>query len=96
MSLKKFTKQPTEVLDYDFLLADWFGTTGDTALSFTVTVPTGITLQSSSVYSGNTIIKLWISGGVDGITYKFSINVTTASTPARVKQIDFLVKVKDT
>jgi len=88
-----FEKQPAEVQDYDISFVNWLAALSDTGLSIVVTADSGITLVSSSLISG--IVKVWLSGGINNTTYKITITLTTANTPARVKQYEFQVKVKD-
>lgn len=101
MILGKFIKQPAETLDYDIDFAEFF-TDGDTIvsvgdppvpspLSITVDVP-GLTIGGTYVING-TIVKQWLSGGVDGGRYKVTITVTSNS--GRVKQVEFMLRVKD-
>lgn len=89
--LGKFTKQPVEVQDYDIDFTDYLAFHSDTAVSHTVAVETGLTLEASSMTSG--IVKAFVSGGTDGNQYKVSATITTDG--GRVKQGDILVKVKE-
>lgn len=85
-------KQPAERLDYDIYYEDWL-TAGDgiTTAKTTVQVfPLGLTLSS---YVVDTIIKIWVAGGVNGVTYK--VTVTVETDDGRVKQDEFKIKVKD-
>lgn len=87
--MKTFRKQPADVLDYDIDLSDWIEA-GDSIQSIAITAPTGITVDSTSIASPR--VKIWISGGTDGETYKLSPRITTTS---RVLEVDFLVIVID-
>ena len=87
----KFEKQPGETLDYDILLADWFSNRTDSIQSYVVTVPTGITKASDTV-SGTTI-RVLLSGGTVGEKYKITTTVTT--TTGVIKEVDFVVSVKE-
>lgn len=84
------TKQPDEVLDYDVDFSDWFADRSDSPASFTSSVPTGLTLESSGL-SGQKV-RLVLSGGDDGAQYKVTVLLTT--TDLIVKEADFIVKVK--
>ena len=91
MILGNFTKQPVDVVDYDIDYSEWL-TTGDNVQSTVVTVtPEGLTVDS--VFVNDPRIKIWISGGTNGVTYKVTVTATTAD--GRVKQDEFRVKVKD-
>lgn len=89
--LGKFSKQPIEVQDYDIDFNEYLTSQSDTADSFVVTADTGITIQNTSLAAG--VVKVYVSGGVDGEQYKVSATVTT--TGGRVRQGDILIRVKE-
>ena len=89
--LGKFSKQSSEVLDYDVDFTDWFSNRTDTPASFTATAETGIAVVSSA-RSGN-VVKTILSGGTNGTKYKVTIRMTTSAN--LVKEADFTVTVKD-
>jgi hypothetical protein len=91
--LGKFTKQSGETLDYYVDFTDWFSNRSDAPASHTATADAGITVTTSSL-SGNKV-KVVLSGGTNGTKYKVTVKLTTNSTPAIVKEADFLVTVKD-
>ena len=90
--LGKATKQPIEVQDYDVSFVDWLAALTDTAASHTVTAETGITVDSSTLTAG--VVKVWLSGGTDGTTYKITAKIVT--TGGRTKEDEFKVRVKET
>lgn len=91
MMLGNFTKQPVDVVDYDIDYSEWL-TAGDNVQSTDVTVsPSGLTVDS--VFVNDPRLKIWVSGGTNGTTYKITATTTTAD--GRVKQDEFRVKVKD-
>lgn len=88
-----FVKQPHEVLDYDFDYSEWLPT-ADTIISTAVTADAGITLGSTIIEpSEKKVVKQWVSGGSDGVTYKVQITATTAG--GRVKEIEFKIRVRE-
>lgn len=89
--LAKFTKQPVEVQDYDIDFTSYLTSQSDTASSHVVTADPGITIASSNLTSG--VVKVFVSGGVDGNQYKVSASITTAG--GRVKQGDILIRVRE-
>ena len=90
--MKQFDKQPSEVLDYDIDATEWL-TQGDNVIGAAITIDiTGLVLDSSTINDDR--IKIWLSAGVDGITYKVTTKISTED--GRVKEVDFKVKVKDT
>jgi high-affinity K+ transport system ATPase subunit B len=91
--LGKFTKQSVDVCDYDIETDDWL-TDGDFVLTATSTVsPSGLTLQSTTVIEAGKVVKVWVSGGTNGVSYKIDVTMTTDD--GRVKQSEFFVKIKD-
>lgn len=91
MNIGSFLKQPVEVKDYDVDYSQWL-TTGDNVQSATISVtPTG--LQVDSVVINDPRVKIWLSGGTDGVSYKVTVTTTTAD--GRVKQDEFKLKVKE-
>ena len=90
MIIGTFTQQPAEYLDYDI---PYELTSGDSLSSATATVsPAGLTVGSPLVIPGNKV-KIWISGGVSGVTYK--VEVTTTTTLGRIKQDELRFRIKD-
>ena len=87
--LKKWTKQPAEVQDYDISFTAWLAALSDTAASFTAAAETGISLDSSSMTAG--VVKVWLSGGTNGTKYKVTATITT--TAGRVKEDEILIDV---
>lgn len=101
--LATFEKQPNDVQDYDVSFADWLYAQSDTGFSKSVTADSGITVSSSSLLSDTTSsgisvtngkIKVWLSGGVSGTSYKITLTMTT--TGGRTKEAEIKIKVKDT
>lgn len=100
-----FNKQPSEVIDIDVDMTDWFAEIpGDDIESVELTVTgTGVApdlvlgpgarpdymLIDTPAYK----FKVWLGSGVSGVTYKLTAKVTTEGT--RLKEIDFKVKVRE-
>ena len=90
--LATFPKQPADVQDYDVDYADYLNELGgDTLVSAVVTADVGVTVDSHSIIG--TAVKVWVSGGTTGRTYKVTIRATTAF--GRVKEVEIRVKVKE-
>jgi len=92
--LGKFEKQPADTQDFDVDYRDWLAGMTDTAPGpdgVVVEADVGITIIASTLVDG--IVKVWLSGGEDGATYKITTTVTT--TDGRTKQAEFRVKVKE-
>lgn len=86
-----FEQQPAENLDYDFDYTPWLAAYGDSAVSYTITADTGLTVGYNLLQGG--VVKTYISGGEDGERYKLTCTLTTAGT--RVKQVDCIIKIKE-
>jgi hypothetical protein len=90
--LAKWEKQPGEVQDYDISFVDWLAGLSDTASSIDLaSVDTGITLVSSALVSG--VVKVWLSGGTDGTSYKVTVRILTAG--GRKKEDEIVVMVRE-
>lgn len=88
--LGRFTKQPGETFDYDFIFGDWFSNRTDTPASHQVIVPSGLTLDAD--YLVGTTIRVRLSGGTNGATYVVQAVMTTSS--GVVKEAEFILKIK--
>jgi hypothetical protein len=101
MILGTFSKQPVDRYDYDIDYSEWL-TERDNVESVVVSIlpnedlmdPVPVDkLEVLSVTVMDPIVKLWIDGGRNGITYKVTLTMTTAD--GRIKQDEFKLKVKD-
>jgi len=72
--MSNIEKDPGEVLDYGFDWSEWLN--GDTIITSTWTVPTGITQNSETETTTTTTI--WLSGGSFGQRYTIKNTITTA------------------
>lgn len=103
--MQTFTKQPSDVLDYDIDMSEWFeDMVGDDIQSVVVSASgTGIAPdlvlgpdvlpEYQLIDSPSVSFKVWVGGGVDGKTYKVTSKIVTGA--GREKEIDFKIKVKD-
>lgn len=90
--LETFEKQSTETQDYDIDFGEYLAGMGnDTIVSHVVDPVTGITVESDLVVG--TVVKVFVSGGVDKTHYKITVRITTAG--GRIREGDIKVKVKD-
>lgn len=98
-------KDPDAVVDYLFDFApltngrdplgtDWLGA-GETIQSFNVSVPAGLTLDSSVAADSNTSVRAWLSGGTAGETYTVTCRITTNNTPARIEDRSISITVAE-
>jgi hypothetical protein len=77
-------------MDYDIDYTDWL-TTGDNVSSVVITKDTGITVDSSFINDPR--VKIWLSGGTTGTTYKVTCTMTSAD--GRIRQDEFKIKVRE-
>jgi hypothetical protein len=92
-----FSQQPADKLDYDVWYAnapdgtpDWLSA-NDTIISQVATVaPVGLILDALKTADR---VKLWVSGGTSGVTYKVTLTVTTEA--GRVKQDELKFRIKE-
>ncbi len=89
--LETFKKQPADVQDYDIDFSEWLAGFSDSPASHAVEVETGITLDNHEL--AGSIVKVWLSGGVDGNTYKVTVRLTTVG--GRTYEVEIRVKVKE-
>lgn len=85
--MKTFKKQPKDHLDYDIYLGDWLSPE-DEIVAVNVTAPDGIEITQTGIEPDR--VKLWVKGGENGQSYKFSPLIYTQS---RTKEVDFLIIV---
>lgn len=88
-----FQKQPADQLDYELDFSEWLSG-GDTIAGAVAVSSTPDELMIETVQTFSQSIKVWVSGGEDGQTYKVTATVTTAQ--GRVKELDFKIRVRDT
>lgn len=92
MSLKKFTQDPDEVLDYTVDWSDWLPA-GDVITSATATGESGLTVGATVSYT-TTTTTVWLSGGAAGSEYDVSVHVVTAGGREGDRSITLQIKEK--
>lgn len=91
MKLATITKQPIERFSYTISYEEAL-TVGDNVQAATVVVtPAGLTIDNVGVYDPR--VKLWVSGGTAGVSYKVTVDVTTAD--GRIFQDELIFKIKE-
>jgi hypothetical protein len=92
-----FKKQPADSYDYDFSYAEWLMGQDQIESVVVTSIPDdsididGLKIEIKNLYSPD--LKLWISGGKNGMIYKVTLTATTVEN--RVKQSEFKLKIKD-
>jgi hypothetical protein len=89
-TLKRFTKRPGETIDYDITFVEWLAKRADTVSTFSVATDAGITKVAEEHASG--VVKVYLSGGTAGRTYKVTATITTVL--GRIKQGQITVRVR--
>lgn len=106
--MRTFRKQPAEVLPYDVDFAEWL-TLGDDIESAQVHVDSAINGEPSDLTIGDVVLliqnpeathmiaatrlKVWLSGGLNGATYKITVRADTEG--GRRKEVDFRLNVRE-
>ena len=88
MAMTEYTKDAGAVLDYAWNWATWLDT--DEIASHTVTVPTGLTLDSST--NTATAVTAWLSGGTEGSDYTVACEIVTDA--GRTDERSVIIKVR--
>lgn len=83
-----FTKDPSELLDYQVSWADWL-LSGETIATSTWTVASGLTEGVSSATT--TVTTIWLSGGTNGEFYDVTNHVVTSA--ARTGDRTFTIQI---
>ena len=90
--LGTFTQQPNEVLDYDISADEWLSS-DDFISSVVTTADSGVTVQGTVISNSGRAVKLWITGGTSGATYKVQVRMTTED--GRVKESELKFKFRE-
>lgn len=89
--MKSYRQQPSERLDYDVHFNSYISA-GDSVVSATVVSDAPSVLITTCTVADRERVKVMVSGGVDGGTYKVTVLATT--TLGLIKEVDFRLKVK--
>lgn len=91
MLIPTFIKDPSASLDYgfDWLVRAWLAA-GETIVTSVWTVPAGLSMITSGLSGGKSVV--WLAGGVVGVTYTVTNTITTSAgrTDERSIQIQVL------
>lgn len=90
--LATIIKQPADHLDYDVDYGRWLPD-GDAVTMAEIAVEPAGDLVIESVQITDRIVKVWVSGGEDGATYK--ITVTASTSWGRIKETEFRIRVRE-
>jgi hypothetical protein len=82
-------KDPQARLDYPFSWVDWLED-GDAIVSAEVTVPTGITLDGTTIV-GSTVVA-WLTGGTVNEAYEVTCHIET--TDGRIDERTRTIRVR--
>lgn len=87
-----FQKQPVDQLDYDLDFSDWLTDT-DTITGVIAVSSNPDELEVLSVSLIGAFVKIWVSGGLNGETYKVTSTITTSE--GRIKELEFKIRVRE-
>ena len=99
MILATYTKQPSEVKDYDIDYSPWLAPMGDTLeeveepIITCLTDPTDTALVCNSVLHTTQECKFWMSGGTAGQRYKLTVLAKTVG--GRRDESELIFSIKD-
>lgn len=98
MTIKKFTKQPGDTLDYAFDFTDWFAGRSSTIFTYSTPVITPVEAGGLNLVThGRTglVVKTVLNGGNAGKSYKLTFRATTTDPTPLVKEVEALFRVKE-
>ena len=88
-------KDPDAELPYDWDWSEWLGDDAEIA-SITVTAETGLDVDDSDIVTpANQVVRVWLSGGDAGESYKVTCRVTTDETPPRIDDRSVRIRVRE-
>jgi len=98
LMLGTLQKRPNDQLDYEIDFEKWLNDDDKITSAVADVTKDGVatdelTVQSASVSESSPTLTVWLSGGVDGVTY--TVTVTVATTGGRIKEEDFKIRVRD-
>lgn len=97
---------PGDDLDYVFNFADFLAPIEDSIASFTIVVEENCTTHHGEIVDANTSaatpetitdggVRIFIGVGTAGVKARVTCEITTASTPPRIKQQSLLLKMQE-
>lgn len=92
MRIGTVAKSPEDRLDYDVRFDRWLSDGDEITDADAVADSEDITVESVGIFDEEKVVKVWLSGGVAGATYRITVTITTAA--ARVKELCFDVRVR--
>lgn len=94
MTLKRFMKQPAEVIPYDFDFRPWLQQTSSSPESYEVPTVPGLDL-SPELLGG--VVRVLVSGGADGASYRLTCRLTSSlpNGSLATREADCLIHVCD-
>lgn len=83
-------QKPDDRLDYDIDFSRWLSE-GDTITDAASTADEGMTVDAVQPFGQK--VKVWVSGGISGRSYRVTITATTQE--ARVKEACFQIRISE-
>lgn len=91
--MDKFSKQPLERRDIDVVTEDWMPVSDYIATATSVVSPAGLTVDAPMISVDKLRAKVWVSSGTNKVDYK--VTTTIATHDGRIKEHEFMVKVRE-
>jgi len=91
MRLGTFIKTPAERKRYAVDYSNWLET-GETVSSYTITPTSGLTISSSTLTTGNTVLVFFVAGGTAGQQYTLDILANTSG--GQIKEDTVLFNIR--
>lgn len=94
--LGTFIMQPADEWDYDIRYDKWLTPSdglSDTVAPEVTVEPEGLNIEKVIRDYDNKVVKIWLSGGEDGVRYK--VEVTVRTREGRTRQDEFFIAVRD-
>jgi hypothetical protein len=85
-----FQKDPNAALDYKRDWSLWLAPTGDTIVTSTWIVPTGLTKTAES--NTTTVATVWLSGGTTGLSYQVTNRIVTAQGRTEDRTMEVVIR----
>lgn len=84
-----YVQDPVETIDYDLPFATWLAAHSDSISTWDAEADIGLTLVSAAVVANN--VRAFVTGGLNGHTYRVAADITTAG--GRFKREEILIFV---
>lgn len=92
MSLETRNKQSADVLDFPVKF-ERFLSDDDSITTIETSLDVEGELMVDAVQNASPTVLVWLSGGINGKTYKVTVKIGTSA--GRIKETEFRIRIKD-